>query len=857
MLRCVYAVLISAACGFCVGEDPLFPFIVSFDSPDNATNVSKWLDRPAGKNGFVRENRQGTPMGHLVNDAGPIRFWATNICFDGCFPSREQAEQVAARLARLGINCVRLHHMDTRSIWGKSPNKLTIDPAQLDRLDYFIAQLKQNGVYVNINLHVSRTLGKKEGFENEEGRPKYDKGLDNFEPRMIELQKKYARDLLTHVNPYTKTAYANEPAVAFVEINNENAMFDSWSNSQLDELAEPYATTYRHLWNDWLKKKYGGTAALIQAWHVERRPLGPEMLTNGDWSAPLGLPWRWEVDGKNGAKVSIESAGPDGGKCLRIKTLQPPKQWRPQVHHGGLAVKKDTPYTLVCRLRADSERSVSVNCMMAHDPWQRLGLSEQVKVGPKWRDYQFAFTAERDDDNARVGFSGLGEGTFEVGRISLRSGGGGLEPNQTLESKTIPVVRRRGSHVSATARRDFVDFIWETERGYWTGMHDFLKKDLKVRSLVAGTQLGWSPVHVQAALDYLDGHSYWQHPHFPGKPWDSNNWTVRNIALVNNPPGTLGGLAAKRVLGRAYCVSEYNHPQPNQYCGEGLPMIAAYGSWQGWDGIYSFAYSHNDKFESRKLESYFDIKSDPCRMVHSAACAAMFLRGDVAQGKNPIGIWLSEELERKQLVADQTARNLSADKLGLEPGSQVTRPVGLMLERKADNAASAEKTDNRQIDWDVSKKDAGFFTVDSPRTKLFTGFVAGRKFSLGNVELAIGKTRLDWATVSMVCVDGKGFDQPGRILIAATGLVQNTGAELQKVSDDKVTLGRNWGSEPIVCEGIPAEISLPVAANRLKIYPLDESGNRRTAISAKANGKKAVIRLEPGLKTLWYEVEIK
>ena len=141
------------------GEEGLFPFVVSYDSPANATNVSAWLDRPAGIHGFIRAED-----GHLRNDAGPVRFWATNICFEGCFPTHEQAERLAARLARLGINCVRMHHMDNFSIWGDSPNKLTIDPRKLERLDYLIDQLRKHGVYTNLNLHVSRWFGEEEGF---------------------------------------------------------------------------------------------------------------------------------------------------------------------------------------------------------------------------------------------------------------------------------------------------------------------------------------------------------------------------------------------------------------------------------------------------------------------------------------------------------------------------------------------------------------------------------------------------------------------------------------------------------------------------------------------------------------------
>ncbi len=203
-----------------------------------------------------------------MNDAGPVRFWATNIAFEGCFPTHQQAERLAARLARLGINCVRMHHMDMFSIWGNSPNKLTIDPQKMERLDFFIAQLKKHGVYTNLNLHVSRWFGEEEGFSGRSQRPEFDKGLDNFEPRMIELQKKYARDLLTHVNPYTGNPYTREPAVAFVEINNENALHATWGEGKLDQLPEPYASTYRKLWNGWLKQKYGSTEQLRKAWNA-------------------------------------------------------------------------------------------------------------------------------------------------------------------------------------------------------------------------------------------------------------------------------------------------------------------------------------------------------------------------------------------------------------------------------------------------------------------------------------------------------------------------------------------------------------------------------------------------------------
>ena len=313
--------------------------MVSYDSPANVTNVSAWLDRPAGAHGFIRAED-----GHLRNDAGPVRFWATNICFEGCFPTHQQAERLAARLARLGINCVRMHHMDSHSIWGNSPNKLTIDPRKLERLDYLIDQLRKHGVYTNLNLHVSRWFDEAEGFSGRAQRPDYDKGLDNFEPRMIELQKKYARDLLTHVNPYTGNPYTREPAIAFVEINNENALHATWGcgpdrhasralcrhvPEALERLAQEEVRQHRAAQARPGTRKPCPSAASFCATASSGRP----RRAPGTWSAtttprPTGP-----------SRPMVRKASP----CLRIVVNRSGSvSWHPQFSQGGLAAPEET-----------------------------------------------------------------------------------------------------------------------------------------------------------------------------------------------------------------------------------------------------------------------------------------------------------------------------------------------------------------------------------------------------------------------------------------------------------------------------------------------------------------------------------
>ncbi len=258
-----------------------------------------------------------------------------------------------------------------------------------------------------------------------------------------------------------------------------------------------------------------------------------------------------------------------------------------------------------------------------------------------------------------------------------------------------------------------------------------------------------------------------------------------------------------------------------------------------------------------------DENGDTAKLVHLPACAAMFLRGDVAAAKEIVLVPLSSDQERRTLHDTLTPRSLTAVEQGLDPRVSLTHGVGLDLQGETTAAPEIDDqqaefvSDTGQLRWNTESEAAGYFLVDSPRTKLFTGFVGGRVFELGDVILEIGPTRLDWATVSMVAVDADSFGLPGRILIAATGLVHNTDAQLEELGGDRVTLGARWGSGPVLCEGIPATILLPARAEGVRCYPLDESGNRRPAVPVEVRDGKALVTLRGEYRTVWYEVEMR
>jgi hypothetical protein len=216
-------------------------------------DVSFLLDAPAGKHGFVRAQ-----SAHLVTGDGKrIRFWGVNVTdwSKGSImvPSKEDSPLWAATLARFGVNCVRFQFLDLPTprglIDGKRDDTRTLDPEVFDREDFFIAELEERGIYINFNLLVGRPFKAGDGVQDYQKIREGAKGISLYDPRIIELQKEYAKQLLAHYNPYTKSEYRNDPAVAMVEINNENAL---WVGSHGPT---PY---YDHeladLYNAWLRK---------------------------------------------------------------------------------------------------------------------------------------------------------------------------------------------------------------------------------------------------------------------------------------------------------------------------------------------------------------------------------------------------------------------------------------------------------------------------------------------------------------------------------------------------------------------------------------------------------------------------
>jgi len=864
----------------CAQQNALFPFVLPWDdSSPSFTNISDWHHKPAGKYGHIKVKADG----HLYAGNERIRFFGVNLCFGGAFPRKEDAEKIAARMAKFGINIVRFHHMDS----GTFPDGIRargradtrgLDPESLDRLDYLIYQLKKNGIYVNLNLLVSRP------FNSADGLPKEIETLDwklrhsvgfFYEP-LLNLQKEYARELLTHRNPYTQTTYAEEPCVAFVEIQNENGLIQTWLGGGIDRLPSVFLQELQRQWNDYLKKKYRTTASLKKAWKVKEEPLGEEILKNADFSQGLDN-WVLEQHGGTRAIPELTNEAPPSftGKSLSIKVEKGSDvRWYVQFHQPNLKVEANKPYTVSFWAKADREREITLVVSQAHEPWENLGFAVSLNLDENWKRFSFTFQLRQGDENARLCFTSLSQegATFHLAGISLRPGGlVGLRENERIEDGSVPIfLRSRFGERTAEAQNDWLNFLWEKEDNYWQTMYKYLKNELGVKAIIIGTIVGCSTPNIMAKLDCVDTHSYWQHPIFPSRPWDPEDWLVPNLTMVNERGGTLPGLALKRVLGKPHSVTEYNHPAPNTYSSEGFLLLSAYAGLQDWDAIYAFSYSHRrDDWDRRMIPNFFDIDQHPTKMVTLIPSVAMFVRGDVKPANKLVVVEIDKKKEIEVLKRSWAWALVDAGFVGVPGEAMLLHRVAIATEGKKgpSGALTPDKlkiegnrfvSDTGELVWDLSEAGRGLVTVNTPRSKAVIGYAGGKRIELGDVVIESRESLQNgWCAITITAMKGEiGGKGTADLLITATGYAENT--DMGWKNPEKSSCGRNWGKPPSLVEGIPARITLPYSADRVEAWALDEKGNRKEKIEVGKDEKgNAVIEIGERWRTLWYEVAVK
>src|SRR5512141_65163 len=127
-----------------------FSFALDEDRLSGAPDFS-YLNHP-----LAAVDRLTVRDGHFYSAAGdPVRLFGVNLAFGANFPVEADAPRIARRLRKLGVNLVRLHHMDSQpdstpsnagSLLTSAPYP-TLNTVAVARLRAFLTALRAEGIY--------------------------------------------------------------------------------------------------------------------------------------------------------------------------------------------------------------------------------------------------------------------------------------------------------------------------------------------------------------------------------------------------------------------------------------------------------------------------------------------------------------------------------------------------------------------------------------------------------------------------------------------------------------------------------------------------------------------------------------
>lgn len=836
------------------GDADWFPFAVPVFTEDIPAFDVSWLnEKPAGKSGWLRVDGE-----HFVNaTGGVVRLVGENITAKGNFPEPRDAPAIARHLAQYGCNVIRMHFLDNQ--WGAAEYRLSLLPASnntaggletnaLARLDAFVAALRAEGIYVNFNLHVGRDYP---GLTKE--MPHMSKGVDNFMPEMIQALKDYSRVLLNHVNPHTGLAYKDDPAVAILEISNEDSLLlNPWWIEKLTGNAKDELTRQ---WNGWLRSHYASTKSLQAAWGVFTGYEGENIL-------PVGGLTKWHLERQGGAQHEVRDL-PDG-TTRWIATKNGSENWHMQLGSGRIPLRGGQRFELKFKARSPTANSLNLYCAQCDSPWNQLGFTTDVHLRPDWQDFTFFITPGEvtTQSGARIVFSLLNRtGVVELAGVQCRAVSSGyLKPEQTFEGPRLPLPSQGDP---TTVRRDFFAFLADVEVAFGKEMSHFLKNELGCKALVADSQVLFGGAmgarREFLVSDFVDTHGYWHHPSWPNKQWDPKDWYIVNESQIACwDGGTLTEMAMQRPAGKPYTVSEYDIPAPNDHQAESWPTLAAMACFQDWSALYHYTLVHeNTSYRDQKINGYFNSIGNPAKDAMRPIAALMFRLGLVQPGRGQVALRVNDttlldltakqngqmwgswrELWQQQAKLNGTLALRRRTALSVEPQAATS---GLVSAAPVD--ANPITNDTGEWQWDTTN---GTFVLSAPAVRIWSGRLAGRTWPAGEASLSVGALDAPSPNVTAVLLslDGKPLEKSSRLLLTALRRVENEGMVW---NDKRNSVNDRWGPGPAKVLGFEGKLTLP-SGQAWKIEPLGPTGTP-AGLQSSASSE---VTISPREKTMWW-----
>jgi hypothetical protein len=263
-------------------------------SPDALLDLRSLNEKVAGEHGFITATPDG---GFARGDGQSIRFWAVTEYSQRSSDPAALAHK-ARWLAKRGVNMVRAHSQ-IQSDKDGAPIDATNDK-EIDQIWRLVAAMKKEGIYTTISPYWANVGTKATGANSH--------GQLFFNPKLQAAYKEWMKALYAKPNPYTGIPLAKDPAVAIIQLQNEDSML-FWT---IGAVKGDTLTMLRGAYGAWLKKKYGSLEAANKAWGGDAP--GPDAFQEkqGDefaaGRAGVYIPWFLTADGRKQVKPGTYQA---------------------------------------------------------------------------------------------------------------------------------------------------------------------------------------------------------------------------------------------------------------------------------------------------------------------------------------------------------------------------------------------------------------------------------------------------------------------------------------------------------------------------------------------------------------------
>ncbi len=768
-------------------------------------DLSFLLDPPAGKHGFLTVGDDGH---FYFEDGTRVRFFGTNVCGPYCAPDRETAEAVAARLARYGVNMLRLHTPDSR--WGtlidyERGDSRHLNEEALDRYDCFVAELKKRGIYAYFDLLDYRNFQPGDGVRDADKMgtqwSNSIKGASIFDRRMIELQKEFATHLLTHRNPYTGNRYVDEPALAVQEITNENSLFYLVNT---DLMLPSYMDDLRALWNQWLLERYGGREALARAWTNEKGEcalLPDEDPARGDVRFPVGHLY----DDLRGVPYSDERSPARMNAVTRfLYELEAAYYDEMVAHLRGLGLK--CPITGTNQDFSDASNLANARCTFTsrNNYW----CHPDFNVDP----FRFENSAVVNSDLVRRPnpIAEVASSTV-VGKPMIVPEFNFPWPNE-WRAECLPLMAAYGCLQDWDGLLYFAydpgaeplsSFGNQSDPVRWGQVPLaallFLRGDISVaRNTV---DVGVSAVDAFSARPQRTGDRY------------SPYRVIPYISRLRN------AYFDTRYEGQADVVISSGHSASGDYRSAKRAIVFA-------DSPFADELAQRPDRGRSACETCPGLDTRPAE----GPCDTEIVPESAPEGAEvieragrPVGVVTDRLYLFPCAGSAEDARDAWLHRLYLEAASR----WGLAGAAPIEEAGDVFRSDTGEL---VLRREPGVFTAAAPHVRIATGFLAqAGPVTLDGVRV---ECRTPFASVSLVSLDGQAIEQSERLLLTAIARSENTGQAYLAGRSSLPDSGRT----PVLAEPVDADVTVPTK-QRLEAWSLSPTGRR---------GKRLEIALTEG-----------